>query len=389
MRPFTVGITFGFSFATVFILGYFTNDWVSTNASTRPSSFELLDEIQGILDRNYLRQQPSYTELEYAAAQGMVARLEDKYTFFIEPPVAQSESDGLAGVYGGIGVNVMKSEDGRILLFPFNDSPAQLRGILEGDELVAVNDVEVTYELKQDALDQLLRGEVKQGNGVKLKLIRNDNPIDLFIEFAIIEIPSVTWRISDVNNSILYVQVSRFTSRTPDELKTALGEFMERNLQAIILDLRNNSGGLLQESVDIADMFLTGGRIIIERNNTEEKIYGATNPVEISMDVPMVVLINNNTASAAELFAAALQANQRALVIGQTSFGKGTVQQIYSLSNGASVHVTSAEWFTSDDQTIEGVGLTPDVVMIPDENGRDVELGEAIRILNLALESKN
>jgi carboxyl-terminal processing protease len=124
----------------------------------------------------------------------MVARLEDKYTFFIEPPVAQSESDGLAGVYGGIGVNVMKSEDGRILLFPFNDSPAQLRGILEGDELVAVNDVEVTYEWKQDALDQLLRGEVKQGNGVKLKLIRNDNPIDLFIEFAIIEIPSVTWR---------------------------------------------------------------------------------------------------------------------------------------------------------------------------------------------------
>ncbi|MFZ4825900.1 MAG: S41 family peptidase [Phototrophicaceae bacterium] len=354
---------------------------------TSVASFELLEEIQGILNRNYLREQPPTIELEYAAAQGMVAKLGDKYTFFIEPPVAQSESDGLAGVYGGIGVHVMKSEDGRILLYPFDDSPAQVANVRDGDELIEVNGVAVTYELKQDALDQLLRGEVKRGNGVNVKLIRNNVPVELFIEFGVIEIPSVVWRILDENDGMMYIQLSRFTDRTPDELKTALDEFKRLGLEAIILDLRNNSGGLLQESVDIADMFLIDGCIIIERKIADEKVYEATNPVEISTDIPMIVLINNNTASAAELVAAALQGNQRATVIGQNSFGKGTVQQIFPLSDGSSLHVTSAEWYTANDKSLEGIGLIPDVVMIPDENGRDVELGEAIRVLNLALDS--
>jgi len=388
MRSLLVGVMFGFSFASVFILGYFTNDWVSMDRSlTSVASFELLEEIQGILNRNYLREQPPTIELEYAAAQGMVAKLGDKYTFFIEPPVAQSESDGLAGVYGGIGVHVMKSEDGRILLYPFDDSPAQVANVRDGDELIEVNGVAVTYELKQDALDQLLRGEVKRGNGVNVKLIRNNVPVELFIEFGVIEIPSVVWRILDENDGMMYIQLSRFTDRTPDELKTALDEFKRLGLEAIILDLRNNSGGLLQESVDIADMFLIDGCIIIERKIADEKVYEATNPVEISTDIPMIVLINNNTASAAELVAAALQGNQRATVIGQNSFGKGTVQQIFPLSDGSSLHVTSAEWYTANDKSLEGIGLIPDVVMIPDENGRDVELGEAIRVLNLALDS--
>ena len=383
MRSLLVGVVLGFSFAGVYILGYFTNDWISFSNNTGVlESFKLLDEIQDILNRHYLKQQPSYTELEYAAAQGMVAKLGDKYTFFIEPPIAQSESDGLAGIYGGIGVDIMKAEDGRILLYPFDNSPAQNMGVIDGDELVAVNSVEVSYELKQDALDQLLRGEVKNRNGVNLKLIRNSSAFELFIEFDVIEIPSMTWRILEQNNAIMYIQLLRFTDRTPDELTIALKEFKTLNLEAIVLDLRNNSGGLLQESVDVADMFLADGRIIIERRVNQEKIYQATDPIALPNEITLVVLINHNTASAAELVAAALQENNRAIVIGQNSYGKGTVQQIFPLSDGSSLHVTSAEWYTANDTSLEGVGLTPDIVMIADENGRDVELGEAIRVIN-------
>jgi carboxyl-terminal processing protease len=153
------------------------------------------------------------------------------------------------------------------------------------------------------------------------------------------------------------------------------------NIQGLILDLRNNSGGLLQESIDVASVFLDGGIVLYERTKSDERVFEATSVGEVT-DLPLVVIVNSGTASAAELVAGAIQDRERGILIGQTTYGKGTIQQIFSLTDGSSIHITSAEWLTPNMNALDGAGLNPDISMIPDENGRDVEIGEALRYLN-------
>jgi len=176
----------------------------------------------------------------------------------------------------------------------------------------------------------------------------------------------------------------RFTSRTPTEVEEAIADLRQQGIESLVLDLRGNTGGLLQESIRVADAFLDGGVIVYERSSSGERALrgSAGGP---ALDLPLVVLVNHRTASGAELVAGALQDRDRALLIGQTTYGKGTVQQIFPLSDGSSLHVTSSEWFTPARQPLDRVGLTPDIVMIPDAEGRDVELDEAIRQLQSEL----
>src|SRR5690606_31187987 len=184
-----------------------------------------------------------------------------------------------------------------------------------------------------------------------------------------------------------YIQILRFTARTPDEVILGLTELHELGITALILDIRNNTGGLLDESIDVASQFIDRGVVIYEVTKQTERAFNVEGG-GLATDMPLAVLVNDRTASAAELVAAAIRDNERGILIGQTTFGKGTVQQIFTLSDGSSVHVTSAEWFTPNRTPIAGIGLTPDIEMIPDENGRDVELGEATRYLQQQLETE-
>jgi carboxyl-terminal processing protease len=307
----------------------------------------------------------------------MLGSLNDSNTFFIDPPVAQSESDVLAGTYGGIGVSVSRDEAGNFVLFPFPDSPAYEAGLREADVIHAINGVEVDLSTQLDAVDQMLRGEVIEDNGVELTVRRGETLLTLFVKYSVINVPSVLWRTLD-DERVGYIQVLRFTSRTPQELDAALKDLKASNVAAFILDLRNNSGGLLQESIQVADEFLDGGVVLHEITNNSETSF----EVEAGGDAinqPLVVLINNRTASAAELVAGAIQDRGRGILIGQVTFGKGTIQQIFPLSDASSIHVTSAEWLTPNRNELDGVGLTPDIVMIPDESGRDIEIGEALQ----------
>jgi carboxyl-terminal processing protease len=345
--------------------------------------------VQTLLDRFYLRPQPSEQEREYAAVRGLLSSLNDKFTFFIDPPVAQSESDVLAGTYGGIGVQIQRSEKGDFLLLPFPDSPALKAGIEVGDLLRAINKTPLDTNIQADALDQQLRGEVKEGNGVEVTVFkpRTQKEFTVFIPFAVINVPSVVWRTLDQNPSIGYIDVMRFTNRTPDELKTGIQELQKVSVKGLILDLRDNSGGLLQESVTSAGQFLKGGVIVYEKSNQEEHPLNA--PTDgLATDVPLVVLVNKGTASAAELVAGAIQDRKRGILIGQTTYGKGTVQQIFRLSDNSSLHVTAAEWYTPNHNEIDGKGLQPDIPMIPDPNGRDIETGEAVRQLEKLLQGQ-
>lgn len=373
--------------AAVFAGGFLFRDVLDrrTNAAAVTSGeYVLLSEVQRLLDRHYLREQPDFALRQYAAIRGLLGALGDRFTFFIDPPVAASESDALAGTYGGIGVDIVRSERGEIVLYPFEDSPAAEAGIMPGDVLLAVNGAAIDLSLSQDALDQLLRGEVRDGNGVNLTLQLNDSERTLFVPFAVINVPSVIWRVLSEDERVGYIQIKMFTGRTPEELTTGLNELGSADVRALIIDLRGNTGGLLQESIRVADEFIDGGVLVYERNNAGQRSHDGQ-AGGLGVAYPLIVLVNNRTASGAELVAGALQDRDRGILIGQRTFGKGTVQQIFPLSDGSSLHVTSSEWLTPAQQPLEAVGLTPDVEIIPDSTGRDVELGEAVRRLQAQL----
>lgn len=393
LRSVALGAAIGIGAALLFAAGFFLRDFTgisrgSALAAAGQGDYPLLNEVQSLLDQHYLRDQPDVSERQYAAIRGVLASLADRYTFFIPPTVAQNESDALAGAYGGIGVQVTRNERGELVLYPFADSPAQSAGILAGDILLAVNGGPVSLQVGQDEIDRMLRGEVKPGNGVELTV---QTPADaaaeertLFVPFDVISVPSVIWRTLAEDPALGYIQILSFTSRTPEELAAALDSLRADEITGLVLDLRSNSGGLLQESIAVADEFLDGSVIVYERSSQQEKTFTAE-PGGRAADLPVAILVNGGTASASELVAGALRDNDRGLLIGQQTFGKGTVQQIFALSDRSAVHITSAEWLTPDRHQLAENGLEPDIVMIPDANGRDVELGEAVRQLKQLL----
>lgn len=381
------GFAFGALLGAVFVAGFLFRGAMPSQAQGN-RSYPLLEQAHGLLIDHYLRPLPDPTQLEYGAIRGMLATLNDRLTYFIDPPVAASESNVLAGQYGGIGVQVRRDEAGRFRLYPFRDGPAARAGVRDGDILLKVNGEAVPSDARQDVVDQLLRGEVKEGNGVTIE-VRSDSETDntrtYTILFETIEIPSVVWRTLEEEASFGYIQVLRFTSRTPTELQKAFEELRAANIRALVLDVRNNPGGLLQESITVASQFLPHDLVVLyEQSRQGEREYRVRDGSTFT-DLPMVVLINGGTASAAELVAGALKDHGRAIVIGQRSYGKGTVQLIFQLLDKSSIHVTTAEFFPPSRQTLEGVGIEPDIPMIPDSTGRDVELGEAIRYLRNTL----
>ncbi|MDX2160619.1 MAG: S41 family peptidase [bacterium] len=383
-RSILLGIGIGLAMGGIFAGGFFFRDLVEgltpTATGAVPSGeYTLLREVQTLLDRHYLREQPAMAQREYAAVRGMLTALGDPYTFFIDPPVAASESDTLAGTYGGIGVQVQRNASGDLLLYPFPDSPAERAGIAEGDSLESINGVPVDPRTAGEALDQMLRGEVREGSGVELsgRRAQNGEPFQVFVPFDVINVPSVVWRVLPDGDALGYMQVLRFTARTPDELRQGLTELADAGIEALVLDLRNNTGGLLQESISVADEFIDQGIVVIERDNQSERPYQAAAGGAF-IELPIAVLVNDRTASGAELVAGALQDLERAILIGQPTFGKGTVQQIFPLSDASSLHVTSAEWLTPNRQALNANGLQPDIAVAPDASGRDVELQAAV-----------
>lgn len=377
----------------MFVAGFVVRDMLPheptkvVNAQTDPShQFPLLNEVNALVSGNFYRDLPEGSAMEYAAIRGYLTALSDPYSFFNDPPVAQSESDALAGIYGGIGVVVKRNVEGLIELYPYPDSPAERLGVLDGDILLAINGQELNADERIDVIQQFLRGEVKDNNGVEITVrhISGDEE-NLQIPFEQILVPSLLWRVLPGEPVLGYIHLTSFTSRSPEELAIAIEELRNNNISGLILDLRNNYGGLLQESIDIAGEFLDGGIILIEQSRKSGEIISEDTPGGLLTDLPMIVITNHNSASAAEVVAAALQQNGRAQILGQATHGKGSVQLIFRLSDNSSFRITGAIWLTPNRSPLDGVGLKPDIEMIPDENGRDVELAEAIQRLSILI----
>jgi carboxyl-terminal processing protease len=278
---------------------------------------------------------------------------------------------------------VQRTPDGRILLSPMEDRPAARAGILEGDELVGVDDQPISADMPFDDVLAMVRGKV--GDVVKLTVRREGvaEPLDFQVRRQEIVTPSVTWEL--IEPDVGYVRLSIFGERTGDELEEALRELRAEGALRFVLDLRNNGGGLLPVAIDVASQFLEDGAVVYERKaDGQEKTY----PVEgkgIVLEEPLAVLVNNGSASASEIVAGAIQDYGRGVLVGTPTFGKASVQLIFDLSDGSSLHVTNAVWLTPSRHEIEGVGLTPDLeVERTDEDRqqeRDPQLDAAIDYL--------
>lgn len=377
--------------STAFAAGYFTNDLIEErffpSISNSRNDFTLFWEAWNLVENNYLGDLPTGQELTYGAIRGAVQLLNDPYTIFIEPPERAEERDFLQGSFGGIGSNLSRPEEGGpIVLNPIPGNPAEIAGILDGDILVAVDGIEITPEMTVQSVAELIRGE--KGTVVVLSVIHEGDTeaVEIEIERNDILIPSVVYRILEEDSSVGYIALSRFSGESDQEVETAVQELIEDGAERLILDLRGNGGGLLDAAVQIADHFLGDGIILIQQvKGADDQLYEATEET-IAADIPLAVLIDGGTASAAEIVAGALQDRDRAILVGSSgSFGKGSVQLVFDLSDGSSVHVTSSRWFTPDRNQIDQQGLQPDLpVEFTQEdfdNGRDVVLNEAIRYL--------
>jgi carboxyl-terminal processing protease len=350
-------------------------------------NYLLLDEIHGLLATHYIGTLPDDKTLEYGAAHGLVAAVGDPYTVFVEPPAHQLETQSLAGQYGGIGVVLTQSPAGETLLSPYAGSPAATAGVQEGDVLVAINDAPLPSGATPDQVTALLRGPI--GSTMRITLKHKSGATEtVSITRAAIDIPSVTFKMVDGYPDVGLVAISRFSDRTPTELGNALDQLRAQGAQRFVLDLRDNGGGILESAVGVAGYFLDGGVVMYEsQSNGPEKTYSAPTVPGGATNAPLAVLVNHNTASAAEIVAGALLDRARAPLIGQQTYGKGSVQLVYDLSDGSSLHVTAYHWFTPSHRALDKTGLPPTTVVDPGPAGTDPELDSALQYLAKAPQS--
>jgi carboxyl-terminal processing protease len=254
-----------------------------------------------------------------------------------------------------------------------------------GDILLAVDGVEITADMTVTDIVDMVKGE--KGSTVILTVLHpgESEPVDIEVERDDILIPSVTYRLLSEDENIGYIQLTRFSGESTNEIQAAVTDLTEQGADKLILDLRNNGGGLLDAAVNVSDHFLDEGPVLYQQTQGEDERTYESSDETLAPDVPMVVLVNGGTASASEILAGALRDRERAILVGQRTFGKGSVQLVFDLSDGSSVHVTSARWFTPARHQLDQQGLEPDIaVEITQEaidNGRDEILNQAIEYL--------
>jgi carboxyl-terminal processing protease len=323
--------------------------------------------------------------MTWGAIRGALTTLDDPHTTFLEPQPRRREKEDLSGRFGGIGAAVSQDEEGRIVLDPMPDLPAEKAGIQKGDILLQVDDTELTPEMTVDQVVSLIRGEI--GTVVRLTLRREGQAEPIVFEIERQEIPSdsVEWRMLEEAPGVGYIRIMLFSSRTAKELDKALAELKSRGATQLIVDLRGNGGGLFDSAIDVTSRFLADGAVVYQvEKDSQEQAFNAR-PGSGVETRPVVLLVDGGTASASEIVAGALQDRGRAALVGQKTYGKGSVQQVFDLSDGSSVHITASKWLTPNRRQIDGYGLAPDVeVPISDEDrnqGRDPQLERAIEEL--------
>lgn len=376
----------GFFFSIIALLcttlAFVSGFYVHAGMNPSLEKFSVLNQAYDILLNHAFKDPPAKPSLEYGMIRGMVQAYDDPYTIFVEPVQHELETNSLEGKFGGIGVQLNRDQDGNVILFPFPDSPAIKAGIQEGDRLLEVGDLKISRDISIESIQAAIRGP--EGERVRLLIAHppDSTPVEITVERKTIPLPSVTWHLNPDNPELGVVQVNAIAASTPDEILEAVNDLQSRGGTHFVLDLRDNGGGLLSTGVDTARLFLSEGVIIEQQyRNQGVETFRVEKPGPLA-DVPLAILVNQGTASAAEIIAGALQAHQRATLVGSPTFGKDTVQLVFDLDDGSSLHVTAGRWWIPGLPTSDmGNGLQPNVVLSAGDENPDAAMVAAGKVL--------
>jgi carboxyl-terminal processing protease len=341
---------------------------------------QIFADAVGIL-RNEYAEEINSKKLIYGAVRGMLGSLDD-YSVFLEPDELKELEVEARGEFGGIGIEITRRDGILTIIAPIADTPAEKAGIMPGDMIVEI-DGKLTRGMEMNEAMKGLRG--KPGTSVKLTLWRaRDNKIHkVEITRAVIKIRSVT-KCEFLEDGVGYVRLAEFQANTPRELEGALKKLESQGMDSLILDLRNNPGGLLDVSVDVAEKFLPEDSVIVsvKARNPEQSAVFKSRGRFAHPDYPLIVLVNEGSASASEIVAGAIQDNKRGIVVGAKTFGKAAVQAVVPLKDGSAIKFTTAYYLTPSGKLIKDDGIMPDVVVEYAEPTKNAE-GEAADIFDM------
>ncbi|MFA4942810.1 MAG: S41 family peptidase [Patescibacteria group bacterium] len=355
----------------------------SASAITSDIDFNLYWEVWNNLKGNYVdKGKLDDKTLFYGALKGLVAAAGDPYTVFMDPKENKQFEDDMAGTFEGIGAEIGLKDEIITIISPLNDMPAAKAGLKAGDQIFAINGTSTANMTVNEAVRQI-RGP--KDTTVTLTVFRQGekNTKDYTITRGVIVVKSVK---TEMRADGLYViSVSAFNNDTRGLFQAAVTDVLAKKPKGIILDLRNNPGGYLDTAVDMASEWIEGGPVVIEKfSETKKNEYATTGSAKLK-NIPTVVLINKGSASASEIVAGALQDTRKATIIGEKSFGKGSVQSLINLDDGSSIKVTIAKWLTPKGISINDQGITPDqeIIIKPEDvkNNQDPQMQKAIEIL--------
>ncbi len=328
--------------------------------------------LESYVKENYLRE-VSDEQLFEGQLKGLFQSLEDPYSVYMTKDEFKDFTEHTKGIYGGIGVIVTPGEDNLItVVAPIEDTPGERAGLKTGDKIIKVEGQEFTAD-NMDKAVKLMKGKPK--TEVKITVLRKDKEgKNQYIDMNIMreEIRLVTVKSSVIDDGIGYIRITSFDELTYKDFKKDLDALLNKNIEGLIIDLRYNPGGLLDVCVDITDEFLDEGVIVYTETRNGERYYEKSTSKHT--DIPLVVLVNEGSASASEIFAGAIKDRERGLLIGTKTFGKGIVQRIKQMSDGSGFKLTTSEYFTPNGINIHGIGIEPDIVVELPENVEQIGL---------------
>jgi carboxyl-terminal processing protease len=330
---------------------------------TSPDLFSPLTQLyQTIKAYFYQPDRVNDQQALYGAMKGLVGQLDDPYSEFLDPTERKGFEDSLNGEFTGVGIEITIKDDVLTVIAPLADTPAEQAGIKAGDQILAI-DGESTEGITLTQASTKIRG--KEGTTVTLKVRHKDGTeADLSIVRSQITVQSVTSKLTD-DDRILYIRLSRFDEHVVLGLDKALTSHDLDSLDGIILDMRNNPGGLLTAAISVSSRFVDQGVVVRTKSRVsgEQDYWSTGNTIP---DLPLAVLVNGGTASAAEITAGAIRDHDMGILIGQQTFGKGVIQQLFDYKDGSALKLTTGEYTTPDGHVVQGVGLAPDIA-VPDE----------------------
>jgi carboxyl-terminal processing protease len=354
-----------------------------TQTATSPVPWQdarLLAEVLEHVRREYV-ENISDQELIEAAIRGLIADL-DPHSAFLDPEQFDEIRISTTGEYSGVGIEVVLENGVVKVISPIEDTPAFRAGVLAGDRILAVDDVPVNSESLNDTIDRM-RGRV--GTAVKITVARSPDPkpLEFMLSRASVQVHSVTQQM--LEPGLGYVKISHFSETTTPDLEAAIAKLKKASagkLRGLVLDLRNNPGGVLEAAIGVSDVFLDGGLIVTANGRAPDARFSVDAKPGDELDgAPLIVLVNSGSASASEIVAGALQDHSRARLVGSQTYGKGSVQTVMALSDGHAIKLTTSRYFTPSGASIHERGIKPDVVIEDAKDGDDRALHAALDLI--------